>query len=81
MCTQNLTCSKIQGRSNNLKETGSSADLGESNQKSVLDTCTQKESNPYITLKIVVKSQGKRKKKKKRTMQKTLKTTPNQEIK
>ena len=47
---------------------GSSADLGESNQKSVLDTYTQKESNPYITLKVVVKSQGKRKKKKKRTM-------------
>ena len=49
---------------------GSSADLGESNQKSVLDTYTQKERNPYITLKIVVKSQGKREKKKKRTMKK-----------
>lgn len=55
---------------------GSSADLGRDQ--------TKKES-PYITLKIVVKSQGKREKKKKRTMKKKKKKKPqnplNQQIK
>lgn len=35
-------------------------------KKSVLDTYTQKERNPYITLKIVVKSQGEERKEKRK---------------